>query len=37
MAEDLEAMGSSKAQASVYVKIHDKEKWDNSCDSVSDL
>jgi integrase len=26
MAEDMEAMGSSKAQASVYVKIHDKEK-----------
>lgn len=26
MADDMEAMGSSKAQASVYVKIHDKEK-----------
>lgn len=26
MAEDMDAMGSSKAQASVYVKIHDKEK-----------
>jgi hypothetical protein len=26
MAGDMEAMGSSKAQASVYVKIHDKEK-----------
>lgn len=28
MAEDMEAMGSSKAQASVYVKIHDKESHD---------
>jgi hypothetical protein len=26
MADDMEAIGSSKAQASVYVKIHDKEK-----------
>jgi hypothetical protein len=26
MADDMEQMGSSKAQASVYVKIHDKEK-----------
>ena len=26
MAEDMDAMGSSKAQASVYVKIHNKEK-----------
>jgi integrase len=26
MADDMEAMGSSKSQASVYVKIHDKEK-----------
>jgi len=25
MAEDMEQMGSSSAQAKVYVKIHDKE------------
>jgi hypothetical protein len=26
MAKEMESMGSSKAQANIYIKIHDKEK-----------